>query len=507
MCIMSNRTFFSLSQVTARVRGILEPYMTKRFWVKAEISGLSAGRGDHYFFDLIESAGQGKPVARMRCVLWASDYRGISSRFKKENIEFQLKNGITVGVECSLDYHVTEGIRLKVHDSDVEFALGELELKKRRIIDALKAEGADLLNKALKAPLLPMKLGLITSRGSAAFEDIRKTLAESMAGFRVLLADSVMQGEQAQASILRALDALDTSGVQIVIIARGGGSKTDLSYLDDEAIARRISRLSIPVWTAIGHEIDSGVLDVVANQSFKTPTALAEELAGRFERERTKAATAIRRLHREWKHRCELERGFIGRSITGVRQGTRKLAEVTGEALDLRITNFRRLFELTMSGKMNLLIMSMRRIKDRTDVALGEAREALAGGTARLRSVPNAILRNNSLNILQIKGRLHYARISRRLTADAGELAAYRDRLRAGAGRLLKGKGGENEHLGIRVHSHDPRNALKRGYAIIRGSGGGIIRKLQQIGMPAEVIVEMQDGSAEGRITKIKETQ
>jgi exodeoxyribonuclease VII large subunit len=131
-----------------------------------------------------------------------------------------------------------------------------MELKKREIIERLQKEGLFKANKKRNVPTMPLRIGLVTSSGSAAYNDFIKTLIASGYGFRIYCADAMVQGGQTEKSVLRALGVLAALDVDLVFLIRGGGSKTDLYFLDNEAIARRISSYPKPVWTGIGHEID-----------------------------------------------------------------------------------------------------------------------------------------------------------------------------------------------------------------------------------------------------------
>ena len=112
-----------------------------------------------------------------------------------------------------------------------------------------------------------------------------------------------MQGVKTEASVLSALNAIESLDIDLVIIARGGGSKTDLFYLDNEAIARRIAGYKYPVWTGIGHETDTSILDHVANRYFKTPTAVAEDIVARFVEMKRHLEEAENRFRSTWSYR------------------------------------------------------------------------------------------------------------------------------------------------------------------------------------------------------------
>ena len=207
------------------------------------------------------------------------------------------------------------------------FALGELELKKKEILDRLKKEGLLEPNKKLYVPVLPIKIGLITSRGSAAYNDLINTLKSSMFGFQVYFADAIVQGNKTQQSVLYALQTLEGLDLELVLIIRGGGSKTELFSLDNEAIARKIAAYKYPVWTGIGHEIDTSILDHVANRYFKTPTAVGEELVARFVEMKRHLQEAEHRFKSSWTYRLDIEKKYLENSTTGLTRGSRKLIE------------------------------------------------------------------------------------------------------------------------------------------------------------------------------------
>jgi exodeoxyribonuclease VII large subunit len=123
------------------------------------------------------------------------------------------------------------------------------------------------------------------------------------------------------------LGVLEKLKLDLVAIVRGGGSKTDLFYLDNEVIARKIAAYRYPVWTGIGHEIDTGILDYVANKSFKTPTAVAEEIVARFKEMAMHLEDAENRFRSTWSYRLENEKRYLLDATVGIRKGTRKLLD------------------------------------------------------------------------------------------------------------------------------------------------------------------------------------
>jgi exodeoxyribonuclease VII large subunit len=148
---------------------------------------------------------------------------------------------------------------------------------------------------------VPLRIGLVTSRGSAAWNDVVEELAAAACAFQLVAADARVQGPECVASLLDALRRLyrlhRASPLDVVVLARGGGSRSDLGGFDDEALARAIAEMQTPVWTGIGHETDTSVADHAAHTAFKTPTAVAAELRSRAERGVAGVAERRRRLH------------------------------------------------------------------------------------------------------------------------------------------------------------------------------------------------------------------
>ena len=323
-----DRKFFTLSTITNRIQEILQPHIGKPFWVKAEISS-GRERGGSFYCDLVETNEAKQIVAQMRCTIWYADLQKIRKEFQDKGIDLILDDGTLVGLQCCLQYNPKYGLSLRVVDADPSFALGELELKKQEILNRLIKEGLLEPNKKLSVPLLPTKIGLITSKTSAAVSDFIKTLRQSGFGFQVFLADAIVQGNQTQSSILEAMATLEQLNLELVVIIRGGGSRTELFALDNEAIARKIASYRFPVWTGIGHETDVSILDHVANRSFKTPTAVAEELVSRFVEMKRHLEEAENRFRSSWSYRLKIETKHVERARTGIVQGTRKLLDAT----------------------------------------------------------------------------------------------------------------------------------------------------------------------------------
>ncbi len=471
-----SRRFYALSAVTDRIRELLQPAFGRTFWVRAEIS--SGSERGHFYCDLVETDARGSVLAKLRCAIWASDLSRIRASFKAAGLDLLLENGTQVGIECELRWDARYGLSLVGRDMDPAFALGELELRRRRILEALERDGLFGRNARHLVPLLPNRIGIVTSRSSAAFQDFRKTLADSGYGFRVFVADAMMQGPDTEASVLVALDALARLPLDLVVIARGGGSKTDLSWLDNEAIARRIADYPLPVFTAIGHEVDTSVLDAVAGASFKTPTAVAEAIAARFETLGLHLEESVSRLRNAWLRAFDTECERLDRGRKGLRQGSRKL----------------------LDQRRNELLRKAERVRGEVERRLGHERSRLAQARVSLAARSRAALRERGLGLARAQADL--ARGSRALLRIGRERLAVQRR-RLSLRRFLQRLDTERDSLVRRqqlLRAADPATALQRGFSLTTTADGALVRTVAAVKTGDAVTTRVADGSFESMV-------
>ena len=243
-------------------------------WVKAEISSWSPRANGHCYLTLSQSRG-GKIIAESRAIIWSWKYLSIKEFFESTSGE-KLREGITVLVQVKVNYSELYGVSLYVEGIDPSFTLGEKAQERKRIIARLESGGYMDLQKELVLPELPRRLAIITSRTAAGYQDFQKHLQSGGYAITTDLFEALMQGEQAPPSIIEALEEAAEGGYDAILLLRGGGSETDLACFDDEALAMAIATCPVPVVTAIGHDKDVHIADMVAGISVKTPTALAD---------------------------------------------------------------------------------------------------------------------------------------------------------------------------------------------------------------------------------------
>ena len=273
---MEMRDYMDLLELQARIKeGIAEAFPGK-YWVKAEISSWSPRTNGHCYLSLSQSRA-GKTVAESRAMIWKWHYPTLMALFEEQTGQ-RLQAGITVLVRVQVSFSELYGISLFIDSIDPAFTLGEKALERKRAIEKLTAQGYMEMQKELALPPLPYRLAVITSKTAAGYQDFRNHLLHNPEGyaFRLDLFEALMQGEQAPASIMTAILEAGEQAYDAILILRGGGSELDLACFDDYELAVTIATCPVPVITAIGHDKDVHIADMVAGDSVKTPTALAE---------------------------------------------------------------------------------------------------------------------------------------------------------------------------------------------------------------------------------------
>ena len=270
------KDYLELSELLARIKEDVADAFPDRYWVKGEIGSWSPRANGHCYLNLTESV-RGKQVADIRAMIWKWNFPQLKAFFESETGQ-ALQAGLTVLVRVQVHFDPVFGMSLFIDDIDPAFTVGEQALERKKAIERLTAEGYMEMQQELVLPRLPYRLAVITSKTAAGYGDFRKHLLENEAGyaFRLDLYEALMQGESAPASIISALQEAQEQSYDAVLILRGGGSETDLSCFDDYDLAVTIATCPVPVVTAIGHERDFHIADMVANRYVKTPTALAD---------------------------------------------------------------------------------------------------------------------------------------------------------------------------------------------------------------------------------------
>jgi exodeoxyribonuclease VII large subunit len=272
----------SLTELQLIIRDSLYIALPDMYWVIAEISEIKENYAGHCYIELIEKHPEEKNVrARAKAIIWSSRYRFLKSFF--ENITGEsLKEGLNILVKTKVEYHELYGLSLVIHDIDPAFTIGEMAMKRQLVIRKLEQEGVFSMNKELAFPAVPQKIAVISSKNAAGYSDFINQLTGNSFGyvFYTALIETAMQGTETENGVISALDKIAENShlFDLVVIIRGGGSQSDLSWFDNYNIAYHVTQFPLPVITGIGHDKDMSVTDMVANRSLKTPTAVADFL-------------------------------------------------------------------------------------------------------------------------------------------------------------------------------------------------------------------------------------
>jgi exodeoxyribonuclease VII large subunit len=260
------RRVFSVSQLTDRIRTLLE----ERFfevWVEGEISNCFVAKTGHVYFTLKDAN------AQIKAVMFRSDVR---------YLRFTVKDGLSVVARGRLTVYDAKGEYQVVCQHLEPEGLGARQLAFDQLKERLAGEGLFDARRKRPLPALPRKIGVVTSLDGAAVRDIIKVLRRRYANAHIVIRPARVQGEGAALEIARAMAAIGkVTGVDVVIVGRGGGSIEDLWAFNEEVVARAIAGCPVPTISAVGHETDVTIADFVADMRAPTPSAAAEMVVAR----------------------------------------------------------------------------------------------------------------------------------------------------------------------------------------------------------------------------------
>jgi exodeoxyribonuclease VII large subunit len=270
----------SLLELTRLVSSLVQRPETQNVWVTAELSDVAV-RGGHCYMELLQKDDRGLQVAKARGVIWANAYPRIDADFYAATGQ-RFATGLKVMLRVSASFHPVYGFSLVVSAVNPDYTMGDLMRRRREILERLKREGILELNRQLRWPSIVQRVAVISAPGAAGYGDFMNQLYHNQSHLRFItkLFPAVMQGATAPASIIAALEAVAAEADRWdgVVIIRGGGATSDLQAFEDYQLAANVAQFPLPVAIGIGHERDITVLDWVANQRLKTPTAVAEWL-------------------------------------------------------------------------------------------------------------------------------------------------------------------------------------------------------------------------------------
>ncbi|MCM2278530.1 MAG: exodeoxyribonuclease VII large subunit [Oligoflexia bacterium] len=258
---------WTISELTARIRGVLEPSFTQ-VWLQGEISNLRPAASGHVYFSLKD---EGAAISAA-IFGWGRTRRG-----------FDLQDGLQVICRGRIAVYPPRGTYQIAVEQIEPLGAGALQLAFEQLKARLAAEGLFAPARKRSLPAFPERIAVVTSPGGAAIQDMLNILRRRAPQLRVTVVPALVQGPEAPAQLVRALEQANRLGLgDLVVLARGGGSIEDLWAFNDEALARAIAASRLPVVSAVGHEIDFTIADFVSDLRAPTPSAAAEIVSGKW---------------------------------------------------------------------------------------------------------------------------------------------------------------------------------------------------------------------------------
>lgn len=415
-------------------------------WVRGELTQLVSRPGGHLYFSLREGD------AVMRCVMWSSQRR---------RLEFTPSQGITVLARGSLRVYPAQGQLQLVVESLIPDGIGQyfqaLEALRRRLAEA----GLFSAQRKRPLPFFPRRVGVVTSQEGAVWHDIHTTLERRNPSVQLVLSPAPVQGPEAVAGLIRALRMLLKVQVEVVILARGGGSWEDLMAFNAEPLVRFLAQYPVPVIAAIGHETDHSLVDLVADRRAATPTAAAEMVAP--ERDH---------LSRELAHLQQQLRQLLWQRVTRQRQ---TLDDLNGRPWLTR-----------PEGLWERHRWQLQQLGEKLFSALRER----VSGQRRL--------------LDQLTHRVQPEQLPLRLTHQHQILHHQREDLQRQMLQLLQHRRGQLEQHAQLLQSLSPRRVLKRGYAFCRDSRGQILRRVEGVEAGERVVVHLDEGQLDCQVLQAR---
>jgi exodeoxyribonuclease VII large subunit len=479
--LMPERRTWKVSELTVHIRELLESALPD-VWVEGEVSNCHAAQSGHCYFTLKDAK------AQIRCVCFRDQMRGL--KFKPED-------GLHITVRGALSVYDARG-EYQIYVTNIEpVGLGALQLAFEQLKKKLQAEGLFEQSRKKALPVLPRCIGVVTSPTGAAIRDILRVLKRRFPNAQVSLYPVKVQGAGAAAEIVLGLQYFNrVQSVDVLILARGGGSLEDLWAFNEEVLARAIFASVIPVITGVGHESDFTIADFVADLRAPTPSAAAEIVVkSREEFERHIAEHQRHLIHHmryrlsQWRHHVrdlQTHRGFrqLERVLRSRRQQLDEMSNSLVIGLRLRLAMARqRITEANAHVASFDLRARAAVLRRRIEQQRGVLSAALDRVVARKhRRFSMVQMRFAALDLCARVGALR-----RSVERDSAELQVRMDRVLVTKRRKL-------EAAFTRLEERSPFRILERGYAIAYDATGKVLRSPDQVALGEDISVRIAQG-------------
>lgn len=408
---------YTVSEITRLIKLELEMGFPQ-VWVVGEISNFHRHSSGHIYFTMKDES----------CQLRSVMFRGDARRMK-----FDLKDGLQLVCRGRINIYEPRGEYQLVVDLAEPKGKGALQLAFEQLRDRLRAEGLFDEKHKKKLPLLPKKIGIVTSPRGAAIVDILRTLERRFARLHILIYPARVQGEGAADEIVEGIDTLAGLGdLDAIIVGRGGGSIEDLWAFNEEKVARAIFRCPVPVISAVGHEVDFTIADFVADVRASTPSVAAEMV-------------------------IEKEGSFVER----IESLERRAAQSVRYALQERRQDVTHLAQHRIFQNFKIRVLNLEQQVDE--------------------------LETRSLEV--VRGE------QRKIAEASARTALMREKIWSAFRRMLQEQSGKWERLSAELHSHSPLNILKKGYTLCwTERGTRLVSKIEEVHKDEDMVVSFYQG-------------
>ena len=430
------RRVFSVSELTGSIRDLFSRNFTD-ILVQGEISNCHAAQSGHIYCTLKDDRSQ------IKCVCFRNQLR---------LMKFRPENGLQVTIRGSISVYESKG-EYQIYVEHIEpVGLGALQLAFDQLKKRLESEGLFAEERKKPLPVLPRCIGLITSPTGAAVRDVVRILRRRFHNVQLTLYPVRVQGDGAATEIVRAVQFFNRQQtVDVLIVARGGGSLEDLWAFNEEIVARAIAASEIPVISGVGHETDFTIADFVADVRASTPSAAAE---------------LVVQTRREFdKHIADLRTALTDQMRYRILVLSRRVHELAGRR------GFRRPLDL------------LRQQRQRADEMTSRLAHALRANVQQSRKR----FTTAHLRIASFDFRMKIAALRLRLEKRSTEFGARAD-------RLLRAKRERLDRLRLQLEERSPLRVLERGYAIATDASGAILRGASQVTVGDTVAIRLHNG-------------
>jgi len=444
MNLFSDRKIVTVSQLTALVRDLLEENF-EHIWVEGEVSNLALPSSGHVYFTLKDAG------ATIRVVMFRNSVRAM---------KFRLNDGMKILLRARMTVYDQRGDYQLVAEYAEPLGLGALQLAFQQMRDRLSKEG--LFAESLKKPIpsLPTTVGIVTSPTGAAIHDILNVIGRRYASLQILIAPVKVQGDGAAIEIANAIADLNRyPGIDVIIVARGGGSIEDLWAFNEEIVARAIAASKLPVISAVGHEVDVTIADLVADLRAPTPSAAAELVVN------SKAQMTAD---------CEA----LGR----------RLSQAVNNRLSAAASNVE-ILKLSLKDPEILIERFLQRLDDLQGRAEYVMEDLVNRGVQRVTSAENSL-------------KLHSPDVAiKKMLADIGN---YLLRIKATTLARVEFSRSSLSASAGRLEALSPLATLQRGYAAVyKPASGAIVKAVSQLEPGENISVRLADGIAGCEVRQI----